>query len=87
MFCFVMFSFFVFFCLFFLGGSWRRKHFLDKDSTRQTFFNPQFKYTTFMYQQHMKDLLVLVLPQEFKTDRFFEADTQCKFKRLLKAGL
>ena len=51
-------------------------------------FNPQFKYMTLMYQQHHEGSFGLVFASnELKRDRFFEADTQWKFKRLLKVGL
>ena len=57
----------LFVCLFFFGGGvgGRSKEniFLAKIAHLRLSLSPQFKNTTFMNQQHMKDLLVLFLPQ------------------------
>ena len=43
---------------------WSKENiFLTKIAHLKLSFNLQFKYMTFRYQQHMKDLLVLFLPQ------------------------
>ena len=50
---------------------------------------PQFKYTTFIYQRHIYIYGCFdftCASEKLKKNRFFQADSQCKFKRLLKAG-
>jgi len=81
---------FVFVCLFvcFCGEAEQRKHFLDKDSTPQTFFQPAIKIHDFdVSTAYVRSFGFVFASKELKRDRFFEADTQYKFKRLLKAGL
>ena len=98
MFCFVLFLFFLslFVCLLvgFVGakgwgwGAWSKENiFLTKVAHLKLSFNQQFRYMTCMSQQHMKDFFCFVFASmELKRGRFCEADTQCKFKCLLKAG-
>ena len=67
LFCFVFFVFFVCLFVFFFGGGGgtsKENILLTKIAHLRLSFNPQLKYTTFMYQQHIKDLLVLFLPQK-----------------------
>ena len=67
----IMFCSYVLFCigfLFFLalGGGWawnKENIFLTKIAHLKLSFNQQFRYMSFMYQQHMKDLFVLFLPR------------------------
>ena len=72
LFCIAFLFFFGFiFCLFgFLlvqrggGLSWNKENiFLTKIANHKLSFNQQFRYMSFMYQQHMKDLFVLFLPR------------------------
>ena len=70
LFCIVFLFWPLFVCLFSLvfgakgSGAWSKENiFLTKIAHLKLSFNLQFKYMTFMYQKHMKDLFVLFLPR------------------------
>ena len=83
-FVFVCFGFF--FCLFFFlaeGGAEQRNIFLTKIAHLKLPFYSQFKYMSFVYQQHMRDLLVLFLPQRISRETVACVGCMCRMFRFL----
>ena len=70
----------VFFCFFVYSNC--------EDGTHQTSFQPAIQIHDFhVSTAYERSFGFLCASKELKRHRFFEADTHCKFKRLLKAGL